>query len=84
MGFNFVINDLYLHQIKIVLKVKAVTIKIVWEKANVVSRDGVKVYNQDKVLCDTVKRLYPHVFLVINDVTTELLSLVEEARQLSM
>lgn len=49
--------------------------EIAWKEADIVSVDGIKVYNQNVVLCDAVKRKGdPHVSLLINDVTPELLS----------
>lgn len=48
---------------------------LVWESVMIVSEDSTKVYRYDKVLCDAVKRLNPHMLYVINDVTTDLLSL---------
>ncbi|KAF9811240.1 hypothetical protein SFRURICE_002609 [Spodoptera frugiperda] len=65
-------------------KVKITEAKMERNDETIVKEDGVKVHNQNKMLCDAVKRLNPHVFSMINDVTTELLSPVEEAGQLSI
>lgn len=55
------------------LNCKGISDEIASKDADIVSEDGIKVYNQNVVLCDAVKRNDPHVSL-INDVTPELLS----------
>lgn len=83
-GSKIVINDLVTVQGDLNHKVKITEAKMERNDETIVKEDGVKVHNQNKMLCDAVKRLNPHVFSMINDVTTELLSPVEEAGQLSM
>ena len=62
MGSNIIINDLVTLQANVASKGESIEAKVDWNEPSIVSGDGVKVYNQNKVLCDTVKRLYPHVF----------------------
>lgn len=68
------INDLNNFHGNIDLRIKDTGIEIAKTETNIVSEDGIKVNNQNIVLCDPVKGKDPHVFYVINDVSTELLS----------
>lgn len=61
-GSNIIINDLDKIQANMILKDELVDVEVDWNEATIFSADGIKVYNQNKVLGDTVKRLYPHVF----------------------
>lgn len=68
------INDLTISQGNIDLMNRDKGDKIAKNETDIVSKDGIKVNNQNIVLCDPVKGTDTHVFLVINGVTTELLS----------
>lgn len=70
-----IINDEIIEHANLNSKTEDIKADIAETEADIVSGDGIKVYNQNVVLCDQVQR--KDSLRKINDVTPELLSLGE-------